>query len=106
TLCAADGTAHKTKLGANAILGVSLAAAKAAALSEKLSLAVWISKYAKTLSYNCIPKLPVPLMNVINGGAHADSGLDIQEFMIVPAGAPTFREALRMGTEVFQTLKG
>jgi enolase len=94
----ADGTKNKTKLGANAILGVSLAVARAAAMESKQALYAF-------LSGGKAHKLPVPLMNIINGGAHANNGLDVQEFMIVPMGAPTFREALRMGAEVFQALK-
>ena len=94
-----DGTPNKGKLGANAILAVSLAVAKAAAASKKMPL-------YKYLGGEAAVTLPVPLMNVLNGGAHADSGVDIQEFMLVPAGAKTFSEALRMGTEVFHTLKG
>jgi len=94
-----DGTENKSKLGANAILGVSLAVCKAAALTFELPLYQYIGGVnAKTL--------PVPLMNVLNGGVHADNNLDLQEFMIVPAGAPSFSEALRMGVEVFHTLKG
>jgi enolase len=93
-----DGTANKKNLGANAILGISLAVAKAAALEHKQELFSYLSG-GKAFH------LPVPLMNIINGGAHANNGLDIQEFMIVPKGAPTFREALRMGSEIFQTLK-
>jgi enolase len=93
-----DGTENKSKLGANAILGVSIAVMKAAANSIGIPLYRYIGGInAKTL--------PVPFMNVINGGVHADNPLDIQEFMIVPAGAPTFAEALRYGAEVFQTLK-
>jgi len=93
-----DGTAQKKNLGANAILGVSLAAAKAAAAASNLPLYRYLGGDGATL-------LPVPLMNVINGGAHADSGLDVQEFMLVPAGAPSFSEALRWGDEVFHALK-
>lgn len=93
-----DGTANKTKLGANAVLGVSLACAKAAALSAKQDLFAFLSSGKAN-------RLPVPLMNIINGGAHANNGLDVQEFMIVPMGAPNFREGLRMGAEVFQALK-
>lgn len=93
-----DGTENKGKLGANAILGVSLATAKAAALTSKQDLYAYLS--AGKASH-----LPVPLMNIVNGGAHANNGLDIQEFMIVPSGLPTFREALRAGAEVFHTLK-
>jgi len=93
-----DGTANKSRLGANAILGVSLATAKAAALSTGLPL----YKYVGGVSARV---LPVPLMNIINGGVHADNPIDIQEFMIVPAGADTFAEALRMGAEIFHSLK-
>ncbi|MBI4365115.1 MAG: phosphopyruvate hydratase [Candidatus Latescibacteria bacterium] len=93
-----DGTPNKKNLGANAILGVSIAVAKAAADAHLLPLYRYLGgENAKTL--------PVPHMNVVNGGAHADNNLDIQEFMIVPLGAPTFSEALRMGSEVFHTLK-
>jgi enolase len=93
-----DGTPSKKNLGANAVLGVSLACAKAAADAHLLPLYRYLGGAgARTL--------PVPLMNVINGGAHADNNLDIQEFMIVPLGAPSFREALRYGAEVFHTLK-
>jgi len=97
-MCELDGTPNKGKLGANAILGVSLAAAKAAAVEAGLSLYRYIGGPAART-------LPVPLMNVVNGGAHADNNVDIQEFMLVPAGAPTFRAALRMGAEVFHALK-
>ncbi|MCD6452045.1 MAG: phosphopyruvate hydratase [Acidobacteria bacterium] len=93
-----DGTENKSRLGANAILGVSLAVAKAAA--EYLGLPLY--RYLGGVSARV---LPVPLMNVINGGAHADNNLDIQEFMIVPAGASSFSQALRMGSEVFHQLK-
>lgn len=93
-----DGTPTKAKLGANAILGVSLAAAKASAQSVGLPLYKYIGGVnAKTI--------PVPMMNILNGGKHADNNVDIQEFMIVPANAPSFREALRMGAEVFHALK-
>ncbi|MGA9658118.1 MAG: phosphopyruvate hydratase [Asticcacaulis sp.] len=93
-----DGTSNKGRLGANAILGVSLATARAAAQSSNLSL----YKYVGGLSARI---LPVPMMNIINGGAHADNPIDIQEFMIVPAGAESFAEALRMGAEIFHSLK-
>jgi enolase len=93
-----DGTPNKGRLGANAILGVSLAAAKAAAESVGLPLYRYVGGVDATL-------LPVPMMNVLNGGVHADNPLDFQEFMIVPAGLPTFSEALRCGTEVFHALK-
>lgn len=93
-----DGTENKSKLGANAILGVSLACAKAGALATKQDLFQFLGAGKAT-------RLPVPLMNIINGGAHANNGLDIQEFMIVPSGQASFREALRAGSEVFHTLK-
>jgi len=93
-----DGTENKGKLGANAILGVSLAVAHAAANEQKKPL-------YKFLGGNDAKILPVPLMNIINGGAHADNNLDVQEFMIAPLGASTFSEALRMATEVFHNLK-
>jgi enolase len=93
-----DGTENKSRLGANAILGVSLAVAKAAAAEAGMPL----YKYIGGLTAR---ELPVPLMNILNGGAHADNNLDIQEFMIVPVGAPNFQEALRMGAEVFHSLK-
>ena len=93
-----DGTRNKSRLGANAILGVSLATAKAAAQSAGLPL----YKYVGGVSAET---LPVPMMNIINGGAHADNPIDIQEFMILPVGAATFSEALRMGSEIFQSLK-
>jgi enolase len=92
-----DGSPNKTNLGANAILGVSLATAKAAASSLDLPLYRYLGGPLSNV-------LPVPLMNVINGGSHADNNVDIQEFMIVPHGAPTFREALRWGAEVFEAL--
>ncbi|ODT61325.1 MAG: phosphopyruvate hydratase [Phenylobacterium sp. SCN 69-14] len=93
-----DGTPNKSRLGANAILGVSLATAKAAAISAALPL----YKYVGGVSARV---LPVPMMNIINGGAHADNPIDIQEFMILPTGAPTFAEGLRMGAEIFHGLK-
>lgn len=97
-LLALDGTPSKEKLGANAILAVSLAAAKAAAAYRNMPLYQYLGGDAAV-------DLPVPMMNIINGGAHADNNLDIQEFMILPVGAPTFAEALRYGTEVFHQLK-
>jgi enolase len=93
-----DGTPDKSSLGANAVLGVSLAVAKAAAKSAELSLFRYLGGPNAHL-------LPVPMMNIINGGAHADSNVDIQEFMIAPIGAPTFREALRAGAETYHALK-
>ena len=93
-----DGTKNKSRLGANAILGVSLATAKAAAQSAGLPLYKYVGGVGALT-------LPVPQMNIINGGAHADNPIDIQEFMILPTGAPTFAEALRMGAEIFHSLK-
>ncbi|HNV86849.1 MAG TPA: phosphopyruvate hydratase [Candidatus Omnitrophota bacterium] len=93
-----DGTENKSKLGANAMLGVSLAVAHAASLSEGLPLYRYLGG-SKAVT------LPVPMMNVLNGGVHADNNLDVQEFMIMPVGAPNFHEALRMGAEVFHNLK-
>ena len=93
-----DGTPNKSRLGANAILGASLAVAKAAALSAELPLFRYLGGPNAHL-------LPVPMMNILNGGAHADTGVDIQEFMIAPIGAATFSEALRSGTEVYHSLK-
>ncbi len=97
-LLEADGTANKSKMGANAILGVSMATARAAA--DAIGMPLW-----RYLGGANARVLPTPLMNVINGGAHADNGLEIQEFMIVPAGASSFPEALRAGAEIFATLK-
>jgi enolase len=93
-----DGTPNKARLGANAILAVSLAAARAAAMSRRSPLYRYLGGVAACL-------LPVPMMNILNGGAHADNSVDVQEFMIAPYGAPQFSEALRMGVEVFHTLK-
>jgi len=93
-----DGTENKSNLGANAILGVSLAVARAAANANRVSL-------YKYLGGDAAVTLPVPMMNIVNGGSHADNNVDLQEFMIMPFGAPTFREALRMGAEVFHNLK-
>src|ERR1700742_5052950 len=93
-----DGTANKSRLGANAILGVSLACAKAAANSLDMPLYRYVGGPSARL-------LPVPMMNIINGGVHADNPIDFQEFMIMPVGAESFSEGLRMGVEVFQTLK-
>ena len=98
-LISADGTPNKTKLGANAILGVSLAAARAAALSAGQPL------YAYLGGINA-HTLPTPMMNILNGGVHADNNVDFQEFMIMPVGAPSFHEALRWSAEVYHTLKG
>jgi enolase len=98
TLIALDGTPNKARLGANAILGVSLAVARAAAAANKLPLYRYVGGTAARI-------LPVPMMNIINGGAHADNPIDFQEFMIMPVGAPNFSEALRIGVEIFHTLK-
>jgi enolase len=102
-MIALDGTDFKSKLGANAILGVSMACARAGSLDKGIPLYEYIRQAfgIKTEEY----LLPVPMMNILNGGEHADNNVDIQEFMIVPVGAPTFREALRMGAEVFHNLK-
>src|ERR1035438_4691365 len=98
TLVSLDGTTNKGRLGANAILGVSLAVAKAAAAAKHEPLYRYVGgTTARTL--------PVPMMNIINGGVHADNPIDFQEFMIMPVGAPTFAEALRAGAEIFHTLK-
>jgi enolase len=98
TMLELDGTPNKAKLGANAILGVSLAVARAAADSAELPLYRYVGGPNAHL-------LPVPMMNILNGGSHADSNVDVQEFMIAPIGAPTFREALRTGAEVYHALK-
>jgi len=98
TMIALDGTPNKAKLGANAILGVSLAVAKAAADAAGLPLYRYVGgTSARTL--------PVPMMNIVNGGAHADNPIDFQEFMVMPVGAPTFADAVRTGSEIFHTLK-
>ncbi len=97
-LISLDGTRDKSRLGANAILGVSLAVAKAAADATSLPLYRYVGGVSAST-------LPVPMMNILNGGAHADNGIDFQEFMVMPVGAPSFSEALRCGAEIFQTLK-
>jgi enolase 1/2/3 len=96
-----DATANKSGLGANAILGVSLASARAAASDARVPL----YRYLAQLSGAVEPLMPVPMMNIVNGGAHANNSLDIQEFMILPVGAPSFREALRYGAEIFHALR-
>jgi enolase len=98
TMIALDGTPNKNRLGANAILGVSLAVAKAAAAANGLPLYRYVGGVSARV-------LPVPMMNIVNGGVHADNPIDFQEFMIMPVGAPSFAEALRMGAEVFHTLR-
>src|SRR4030081_260228 len=97
-IIALDGSPNKKNLGANALLGVSLATAHAAAAASKVSL-------FRYLGGNSARTLPVPMMNILNGGAHSDAPIDFQEFMIMPKGAPTFPEALRYGAEVFHALK-
>jgi enolase len=99
TMTTLDGTPNKARLGANAILGVSLAVAKAAAETNNLPLYRYVGGTSARL-------LPVPMMNIVNGGVHADNPIDFQEFMIMPVGAQTFAEALRMGAEIFHTLRG
>ena len=93
-----DGTENKSKLGANAILGVSLANAKAASAEKGLSLFKYLGGHKANI-------LPIPMMNILNGGSHADNNVDLQEFMVMPIGAKNFKEALRMGSEIFQNLK-
>ncbi|MGB8541402.1 MAG: phosphopyruvate hydratase [Candidatus Acidiferrales bacterium] len=98
----ADGTDNKSKFGANAILAVSMATARAAATQLELPLYQYLARYS---SEGYADTLPVPMMNILNGGAHADNSVDLQEFMVMPLGAPSFREALRWGIEVFHNLK-
>ncbi|MGA7091763.1 MAG: phosphopyruvate hydratase, partial [Candidatus Acidiferrales bacterium] len=98
----ADGTPNKSNFGANAILAVSMAAARAAATAAGQPLYKYLAKYSGDASADL---LPVPMMNILNGGAHADNSVDVQEFMVMPLGAPSFREALRWGVEVFHHLK-
>jgi enolase len=104
TLINLDGTPNKGKLGANAILGVSMAAAHAVAAQRKLALWQYLAEINGTTGKP--GALPVPMMNIINGGAHADNNVDVQEFMILPVGLPSFAEALRAGAEIFHALKG
>ncbi len=99
TMIALDGTPNKARLGANAILGVSLAVAKAAAIASQQPLYRYVGGTAARL-------LPVPMMNIVNGGVHADNPIDFQEFMVMPVGVPTFAEAVRAGSEIMQTLRG
>src|SRR5580692_5449185 len=98
-MIALDGTPNKAKLGANAILGASLAVAKAAAEASSLPLYRYVGGTTARV-------LPLPMMNIVNGGVHADNPIDFQEFMILPVGAPSLREAVRWGAEIFHTLKG
>jgi len=102
TMIELDGTPTKSRLGANALLGVSMAALRADASAKQLPLYRHIGQLYKTDRFT----LPVPMMNILNGGAHADSSVDFQEFMVMPIGAPSFSEALRIGAEVFHTLRG
>jgi enolase len=104
-LIALDGTPTKSRLGANALLGVSMAFARAAAAGAGTPLYAYLASLDKRWA-GAAHTLPVPMMNILNGGAHADSNVDVQEFMVVPAGAPNFREALRAGAEIFHTLRG
>ena len=97
-----DGTPTKGRLGANALLGVSMAALRADAASRRLPLYVHVAELYGSERFT----LPVPMMNILNGGAHADSSVDFQEFMVMPVGAPSFAEALRIGAEIFHTLRG
>jgi enolase len=101
-MIALDGTATKARLGANALLGISMAALRAEALANKVPLYQHIGSLYGNSSYT----LPVPMMNILNGGAHADSSVDFQEFMVMPVGAPSFSEALRTGAEIFHALRG
>jgi len=102
-ILALDGTANKGKLGANAVLAVSMAAARAAAAQLGQPLYKYLARYSSVAESST---LPVPMMNILNGGAHADNSVDFQEFMVMPVGAPSFSEALRWGVEVFHKLKG
>jgi len=101
-LIEADGTENKSKFGANAILAVSMAAARAAAIDTGFALYKYLERFS---SINFTGTLPVPMLNILNGGMHADNSVDFQEFMVMPVGAPNFHEALRWGVEVFHTLK-
>ena len=98
TMIALDGTKNKSKMGANAMLGISLAVAKASAAALEMPLYQYVGGVNAHV-------LPVPMMNILNGGKHADNNVDVQEFMVMPAGANSFKEALRMGAEVFHALK-
>jgi enolase len=105
-LIALDGTPTKSRLGANALLGVSMAAARAAAAAARQPLYVHVAHLSGAGDDDDQYLLPVPMMNILNGGAHADSSVDLQEFMVMPAGLPTFADALRAGTEIFHALRG
>ena len=102
----ADGTSNKSNLGANAILAVSMASAKAASIANKIPLYTFLNnKYSEFCETDILPSLPIPMMNILNGGAHADNPIDFQEFMIQPKGFNSFSETLRAGVEIFHTLK-
>jgi enolase len=105
-LIALDGTGNFARLGANAVLGVSMAAARAAAADRGEALYEYFSTLVPAAARARSPLLPVPMMNILNGGAHADTNVDFQEFMVMPLGLPTFSEALRAGAEIFHTLRG
>src|SRR5688572_11936104 len=105
-MVALDGTPTKSRLGANAILAVSMAAARAAAAANREPLYVHLAKISGVAAAAAQYVLPVPMMNILNGGAHADSSVDFQEFMVMPLGAATFSEGLRTGAEIFHTLRG
>lgn len=105
TLIALDGTEGKSRLGANALLGASLAVARAAAIDSGLPLYAWLARMQESAGRECDAVLPIPMLNVLNGGAHADNSVDIQEFMLAPVGFDSFSEALRAGAECYQTLK-
>jgi enolase len=105
-MIALDGTPTKSRLGANALLGVSMATARAAAVAARKPLYEHLASLNPAWASASTRVLPVPMMNILNGGAHADSSVDVQEFMVMPAGAPSFAEALRAGTEIFHALRG
>jgi enolase len=105
-MIALDGTPTKSRLGANALLGVSMATARAAAAAARKPLYEHLASLNPAWASASTRLLPVPMMNILNGGAHADSSVDVQEFMVMPAGAPSFAEALRAGTEIFHALRG
>jgi enolase len=105
-LVALDGTPTKSRLGANALLAVSMAAARAAAVAHARPLYLHLAEISRRVPANGEYLLPVPMMNILNGGAHADSSVDFQEFMVMPVGAATFAEGLRAGTEIFHALRG
>jgi enolase 1/2/3 len=105
-MIALDGTPTKSRLGANAILGVSMAAARAGAVGAGKPLYAYLASLDPAWASASSCALPVPMMNILNGGAHADSSVDVQEFMVMPAGAPSFAEALRAGAEIFHALRG